>query len=130
MVRGEMTISLAQINHIQHQLECIKVMLEIFQMTHRKSYQTFHVGYINKNWSCGHKTVKVNKAKVVLAEDKAWRSHHKKEWNKICLRLSIWHRDCILGFWGKVVLLKTWYIRARIKLLLKNSCHNSIAYWS
>ena len=30
----------------------IEVMLEIFQMMHRGGYQTFQVGYINKNLTC------------------------------------------------------------------------------
>ena len=40
---------MVQINHIQHQLECIKVMLEIVQIIHRGGYQTFQLGYIIKN---------------------------------------------------------------------------------
>ena len=34
----ELMIKLAQINHTQHQLECIKVMLEIFQMIHSQKF--------------------------------------------------------------------------------------------
>ena len=126
----EQMIELVQINHIKYQVECIKVMLEIFQMIHRGGYQTFQVGYINKNWTCWNKTVKFKKAKVVLAEDKDWRNYHRKEGNTNCLTLRIRGRDCIVDFWGKMVPLKICFIQARIKLLLKKSWHNSMTSWS
>ena len=107
-----------------------RLMLEIFQMIHRGGYQIFQVGYINKNWTCWDKRVKFKKAKLVLTEDKEWRNHHQKEGNTNCLRSRIRGRDCILDFWGKVVPLKTCFIQAKIKFLLKKNWHNLMTSWS
>lgn len=49
------------------------------------------------------KTVNFKKAKVVLVEQNAWRSHHQKESSTSCIKLRIRGRDCIPGFRGKVV---------------------------
>ena len=49
------------------------------------------------------KTVNFKKAKLVLVEQNAWRSHHQKEASTSCIKLRIRDRDCISGFRGKGV---------------------------